>query len=516
MIDLKNIKVIITLMTCLLLAGCGNHSEPFHLSSFNSSPTEKKVILVIVDSLLTEPLETLMKQNKVPAFSFLKEYGFYTNQMVSSFPTMSVSIDSTLLTGAYPDQHHIPALRWYNTDENRLIHYGDGVLAIVKSGVKQVMEDGLFHLNNTHLNENVKTIHEELEDRGIATASINNLVYRGRQKQTLQIPGPFKNMETNATTYFVLGTFHHYQDNSIANEYFKYYGFNNEVSTKHLVKLIQQQKLPALTIVYMPDLDHEAHKYGKNLVDSVVQVDRQIQSVLNAFGSWEQAIQEHVFIIMGDSGVTPIIGDEKEAIIDLEKLFARYHIVGLEGARAKDELALAVNERMSYIYSLKPQMPMKKVVELLSTDARLDTISWRNGQWIEVRRGGSAEFLRFRKGTAYTDPYGQNWEVQGNPDVLDVRVDELRNYLDFGAYPDAFMRIYAALHSHQGNYLVVTSKPGYEMKGTNSPTHVGGGAHGSFHEADSFVPFFLTGTPERPKDLRIVQLKPFIMQLLEK
>ncbi|MBP1931425.1 alkaline phosphatase family protein [Ammoniphilus resinae] len=511
-----NIRGIIILFFCLLMVGCGQQPDPFRLSSINTKSAEKKVILVIVDSLLIEPLETLMKQNKVPAFSFLKEYGFYTNQMVSSFPTMSVSIDSTVLTGTYPDQHHIPALRWYNKGENRLIHYGDGVPAIVKSGVKQVMEDGLFHLNNTHLSKNVKTIHEELEDQGIATASINNLVYRGRQKQTLQIPGPFKNMETNATTYFVLGTFHHYQNSSINNQYFKYYGFNNEVSTKHLVNLIQQQRLPALTIVYMPDLDHEAHKYGKNLVNSVVQVDMQLQAVLNAFGSWEQAIRNHTIIIMGDSGVTPIIGDEKEAIIDLEKLFAGYRIVDLEGIRSNDELALAVNERMSYIYSLKPNIKVQELADLLSTDARLDTISWKNGPWIEVRRGGSSDVMRVRKGTSYTDGYGQKWDIQGNKNVLNVRIAEQGKHLDYGAYPDAFMRIYAALHSHQGDYLVVTSKPGYEMKGTDSPTHVGGGAHGSFHEIDSYVPFFLTGTPERPKDLRIVQLKPLILQILEK
>ena len=39
---------------------------------------------------------------------------------------MSVTIDSTLITGTNPDKHKIPGLVWYNEDEQRIINYGNG------------------------------------------------------------------------------------------------------------------------------------------------------------------------------------------------------------------------------------------------------------------------------------------------------------------------------------------------------------------------------------------------------
>lgn len=60
------------------------------------------------------------------------------------------------------------------------------------------------------------------------------------------------------------------------------------------------------------------------------------------------------------------------------------------------------------------------------------------------------------------------------------------------------------MHSHEGRYVVITVKPGYELVGESSPTHIGGAAHGSLHEKDSLVPLLVSGTDTRPKTLRIV------------
>ncbi|WCR28598.1 hypothetical protein L3476_07630 [Paenibacillus thiaminolyticus] len=45
----------------------------------------------------------------------------------------------------------------------------------------------------------------------------------------------------------------------------------------------------------------------------------------------------------------------------------------------------------------------------------------------------------------------------------------------YGHYPDGLRRLSAALHSHEGEFLVVTAKPGYELADRSSPTHKGGG-----------------------------------------
>lgn len=70
---------------------------------------QKPVILLNIDSLMSEPLEVATQTGHAPALQFLMEKGSYIPNMVSSFPTMSVTIDSSLLTGTYADKHHVQA-----------------------------------------------------------------------------------------------------------------------------------------------------------------------------------------------------------------------------------------------------------------------------------------------------------------------------------------------------------------------------------------------------------------------
>lgn len=473
----------------------------------------KKVILIIVDSLLPDPLESLMSQNQVPAFSFLKENGSYTNRMISSFPTMSVTIDSTLLTGRYADKHGIPGLRWYSFDEKRLIHYGDGALATLKSGIPQVMNDGLYHLNNTHLSKELRTIHEELAASERSTASINALVYRSSEAKTFDVPWPFAKIRTMAPSYFVLGNFYRYLSAGLYS-FTNYYGVNNKVSVRHLSDLIRRGQVPSFTMVYMSDLDRESHKHGKNLKKSVLQVDQQLQEVFNSFGNWKQALEQHIFIVIGDSGVSKIINDKQKAIVNLDHMFSTMKTAPLGRSRPTDEIALAVNERMSYIYPLQHYVKLPDIVDRLKPDERLDTISWRDQDWVHVLQGGSGKEMRFRKGNTFVDEYKQHWDLEGEIEVLDLKRDPSGSAITYGSYPDGLMRLYSAHHSHKGRFLIVTTGPGYEMKGTGSPTHVGGGSHGAFHEADSYFPMFISGTNDRPKYKRMVDLKDFILELL--
>ncbi|MNE73798.1 hypothetical protein D3C76_75930 [compost metagenome] len=52
------------------------------------------------------------------------------------------------------------------------------------------------------------------------------------------------------------------------------------------------------------------------------------------------------------------------------------------------------------------------------------------------------------------------------------------------------------MKSHQGHYLVVTAKPGYELSDRSSPTHKGGGGHGGIRQMESLVPLIISGRIE--------------------
>src|SRR6476620_1964447 len=85
---------------------------------------KERVILLIVDTLMDSSLQAALNTVNVPAFQFFIEKGCYFPDVVSPFPTMSVTVDSTLLTGVYSDKHKVPGLVWYNQKEKRIVNYG--------------------------------------------------------------------------------------------------------------------------------------------------------------------------------------------------------------------------------------------------------------------------------------------------------------------------------------------------------------------------------------------------------
>jgi hypothetical protein len=111
------------------------------------------------------------------------------------------------------------------------------------------------------------------------------------------------------------------------------------------------------------------------------------------------------------------------------------------------------------------------------------------------------------------DEYEQSWDLAGDVGVLNLTVKN--NKIFYDEYPDALARLYSSLTSHEGNYLVVSAKPGFEFIGEGSPTHVGGASHGGLHKQDSLVPMIVTGTDSSPKHLRIIDLKDWILTLID-
>lgn len=168
---------LIAVLAILVLAMSMSPTKDLDKTIINK--TQKPVILISVDSLMSKPLQKAIQQGRAPAFSFLINHGQYFPKIISSYPTMSVSIDSTELTGTYADQHKVPGLIWFKEDEERMISYGSGISEMWHNGIQNVALDSVFRLNEEHLSTNVQTIHEELFNRHLSSASVNGLLFRG-------------------------------------------------------------------------------------------------------------------------------------------------------------------------------------------------------------------------------------------------------------------------------------------------------------------------------------------------
>lgn len=490
----------------------------------NAGDSAKKVIFIVIDSLMAEAVDRGLEQKELPAFQFLIERGQYYKDMVSSFPTMSVTIDSSLLTGAYPDRHHVPGLNWYSVRDHKLINYGTGPAEVIKIGVNQVMADALMQLNGSHLNPELPTIYEDLSRAGKKTGSINGLIYRGSAPHTLSLPawmhGPTsmpESISVKGPDFLALGSLTNPLEGieDLPGSIIHRLGINSEFSISTASYLIRENKLPDFLYMYLPDMDQQIHKKGPSDLKSLKDTDHQLQTLLQNFGSLENALEKAIIVIIGDSGMTEILPANENPVVELFPLLQAFNVYRQgEAITDETEIVLAVNETMAYVYNLKAR-EARAIAEAIRADSRIDIIAWRDGEWICVSNGAFKE-LRFKTGGELTDSYKQSWTIEGEPQALDLKINHERQTLDYERYPDVLQRLYGALHSHDGDFLVVTAKPGYELADQHSPTHKGGGSHGSLGHAESLVPLIISGTEERPENLRIVDLKAFLQKLVTK
>ncbi|UED76753.1 alkaline phosphatase family protein [Brevibacillus sp. DP1.3A] len=491
--------------------------------SAERNESQKPVLLILIDSLMDKPLQEAIRQGRAPALGYLLANGRYYPQVVSSFPTMSVTIDSTLLTGTYANQHHVPGLSWFSNKEKRMIYYGYGPKEGLKIDQPQVLLDILHQLNLVQLNPHTKTIHEELAEKGKDSASINGIIWRGKTAHTLQIPRlvEFSTRlpgELNVTGPKLLSyaAFAQLDPNQKSEKrMWRKYGMNDEFSAQEINYLITNKKLPPLTITYFPENDMEVHRKGAATIEGIEKADKALQTVLDTFGSWDKAIKEARWIVMGDSAQSPVLDDRKAATIDLRSLLTDYQIAKIsQPVTPTNQIVISTNERMAYIYALDSRIPLSDIASRLQREPKLDIIARKENKKIVVTAGKINRKFTYQPNGPFTDPYGQKWTFSGDPSLLDMTMN--KNRITYGKYPDVLARLYGAMNSHEGRYVVVTVQPGHELITESSPTHIGGAAHGSLHELDSLVPLLVTGTTTGPKTLRIVDLKDWLLHLTTK
>ncbi|UNK21275.1 alkaline phosphatase family protein [Paenibacillus sp. N3/727] len=522
------VRMVLLLFVLIAVFGCQKQEtktkeqDLTQVKSINGEH-EKKVIFLLVDSLMAQAIDRGIEQNELPTLRYLIEHGQYYKDVVTSFPTMSVTIDSSLLTGTYPDGHHVPGLVWYSSDDKKVINYGTGPIEVLKHGIDPVMVDALINLNGKHLNQQQPTIFEDLARHGLKSGSINGLIYRGTKDHTLSIPpwiqGPTilpKEIKVKGPDYLALGSLTNPLEGiqNLPDGLTRRIGINNSYSVETLKYLIKANKLPDFLYVYLPDLDQKLHKKGPSDLNGVKKVDQQLHSLLQTFGSPEEALSKAIFIIAGDSGMTQILPARDNPVIDLPTLFKDYHVLR-PGDTVTDEteIILAVNETMAYVYKLNTDKSLRSIANLLSADPRVDIVSWKENNWIHAVQGETSREVMFKGSGQLLDPYQQKWTIEHDPDVLDIKIDTANHTINYGQYPDVLQRLSGALSSHSGEFLVVTAKPGYELADRSSPTHIGGGGHGSIRQEESLIPLIVCGTDQKPQYLRIVDLKSFLLKL---
>lgn len=462
------------------------------------------------------PLQEEIQAGHVPALQFLRDNGTYFPRVVSAFPTMSVSIDATMLTGEPPNKHGIFGLTYYHQQQKKVFNFGTGPKEILFFGMKRVLRAAVMQLNQKIISKDVKTIHEETKK---PTASINAMIYRGSHPAKLKTPWLAwlfgllpREIETSVPSIFSFGSLFNIAKKSFPKTMLSKFGMNDHFSSMEIISLIQQDKLPPLSLVYFPGNDSIVHKKGTSEGKGIRKVDEEIGPILDAFGSWEEAIQKCSFIVLGDSGQTNMM--KKDTYVDLRKILQPYSIMPIsrDTPKPRDQLITCVNERMSYITILDENISYQDIVRLCKREKKLDVIAWQDEEgWIHVVSGQADGALSFRPNGDYVDEYNQKWKLEGDISILDLTLQD--QHIHYGIYPDALFRLAGTMDPTSRN-VIITVSPGYELISKASPKHKGG-AHGSLHQLDSLVPMILTGIDDPPEHLRIIDIKKWMLTLLQ-
>jgi hypothetical protein len=470
------------------------------------------VVYIIVDGMNRDALEQVMASGRAPALAFLKAHSSYVRDSVAIFPTITPAATASLATGEVPARHGIPGMCWYDHDAQRYVNYGQSPRAAVVEGVSQVVQDLLFNLNGRHLSPDVATIHEKLHGLGITTASVNFMIFRG----------PFRNeLDPNwleRLLFFrkhkrraVNGPKEHYFADVItgpANACTKLIsvrGIDKRIRATDgwaacVTRELLERRAADMILFYLHENDHISHDKGPSAqVDSLAEADRHIADVLDAFDSWEQAVDEVGFVVTADHSQTPV-SDDRDDILDFNDVLDDFKLVrpnrGKEPFR-HHEVAWAGNGRAVFVY-LNPKRRHKlatPVVSALRQTRGIDQVLWRDGDDCVVDSArGSLRFRPARGGDGVADERGGRWAFEGDLAAVDGIVED--GVIATPEYPLAMWRIKSALDCHRIGDIVVTLNLGFEARDIGGGDHRGGGDHASLHAQDSIVPFMSTlGAP---------------------
>ncbi|WP_332631574.1 alkaline phosphatase family protein [Halalkalibacter flavus] len=522
------IIVIYTLIACMFVAGC-QQERPEGASLAQSSETGtldkgKNVIVVVIDSMTKPVIEETMERGSLPALSFLAERGQIYHDLVAPFPSMSVSIESTLVTGTSPKEHNVPGLVWYDPNGDVIVDYGSTISKYWKLGMNDTLMNTLAHLNTNHISPKVSTIYEDLKQNGRTSGSINLLVYRGNQTHRVTVPSYMKSLlhlpdkiETKGPDLLAFGQAvkpKAVQGARLDESFYQKFGLNDSYSAEVTVKLIQENEQPDFLMVFFPNYDKDAHYHGPVSPEYFAKTDGYLQEILNAYDSWDEALRENIFVIMGDHGQDLLTDKKEKAAIELEPLLDPYYVAPLMDEPSSGDIVIANNHRSAYLYAIEPNLDFIDIADQLHEDNRIDHLAWLDGNELILYQVGTEGFLRVKEGGSWHDQYGQTWSFQGNEQIADIKVNESDGTIAYGDYPDIFHQLYGALNSHSES-MIVTAKPGYTLKSEGAPVHNEGGEHGGLHKNDTITSIIVSGTEKELDERRMEALKEYFLGLFD-
>jgi hypothetical protein len=482
---------------------------------------QKKLVLAYVDSLRSDMLELAVRDGRAPTFGKLLERGVLVRDCVSSFPSVTPVACAEMVTGVAADRHWISGMNWYHRLERRYVEYGSSFDASRAFGIFRALYDLVYNMNLAHLNPDVDTIFETLDDGEVRTACTPFLIYRGRHRHQVSLEGLLRRAVDATRLKFR----HHtwgpaelfygdlYASRPVPCKSTSIPGSRDEYAACCAAELAAAGLYDFL-LFSLPDNDNYSHRHGPEAsVESIARADACFAQFVEAAGGLDGLLADSALILLADHAQTPV----HRALPLAEQLAVDWQVLRPSDDRPEEaRLAVSPTSRAAHLYLLDADDPVVAHDRLRASTSELegvDLLCWLTaedgrplvreapgtgggeGMTAVVEREGAQ--LRFRPGSEVEDLRGRRWDLVGDPAVIDAEVDSGRVVCD--EYPDALGRVWAALCAPHCGDLLVSLALGYECVDWGGTTHVGGGSHGSLHRGDSLGPLLFVGCgPQSP------------------
>jgi predicted AlkP superfamily pyrophosphatase or phosphodiesterase len=474
----------------------------------------KKLVLTYVDSLRTDMLQRAIAEGRAPNFAALVERGTLIPDCVSSFPSVTPVACAEMVTGHGAEGHWISGMNWYHRLERRYVEYGSSLEATRAFGVFRALYDLVYNMNLAHLNPEVETLFEQLDDAGRRTACTPFLIYRGRHRHQVSLEGLLRRAVDATRLKFR----HHtwgprelfygdlYASSPVPCKPSSIPGNRDGYSACCAAELAREDGFDFL-LFSLPDNDNYSHRHGPRAsVESIAKADHCFGKLVEAAGGLDGFLDAHALILLADHAQTPV-----RRGLPLAELLAREWAVlqPSESEPGRAQLAVSPTGRAAHVYLLPcegeradPEAVNEALVAIEGVElvCRLESADGAPLRREEpgvpvsdpvavVERGERQ--LRFRPGAAVADLRGDGWELEGDLDALEARLDEGK--LRSETFPDSLARVWSALNGPHAGDFVLSLAEGYEAVDWGGVTHVGGGSHGSLRAGDSLGPLLFVG-----------------------
>jgi hypothetical protein len=451
----------------------------------------KKLVLIVVDSLMSAMLERAVEADKAPVLGELLRRGTRVPECVSVFPSVTPAASSSITTGVGVAEHGVPSINWYHRGESRYVEYGSSWPATRTFGVLRTLNDIVYNMNFEHLSRAHPTVFESLDDAGVRTACTPFLIFRGRTRHELALQGWMRRVAQAAN-------FHHAVYGPAELFYGELYSSRAVDCPATLARpgtrdaysgcvgaYLAEYDLYDFMLFSLPDNDHYSHRYGPEAtLTSIALADRALAQVAEAAGGTEAFLERNAVILMADHGQSPVAQG-----IALADALADWRVLRPnDPLPAAAELAVSPGGRSAMLYLLDGAREngsrRSRLLRRLHDVEGIDLVAWNEGG--EACVWSSRGEFRFVPGTTLRDRRGRRWDVEGSSDAL--RALRSAGEIDTPDYPDGLGRLWSALTSTSTGDVLVSAETGYEFVDWGGADHVGGGSHGSLQREDSLAP----------------------------